>query len=49
MGKLFYDSILFRDYPLVMGIFTFTAILTMLGLLLSDIIYAIVDPRISMK
>jgi peptide/nickel transport system permease protein len=46
MGRLFYTSILSRDYPLVMGIFTFTAILTMLGLILSDILYALVDPRI---
>lgn len=46
MGKLFYDSILGRDYPVVMGVFTITALLTMVGLILSDLLYALVDPRI---
>lgn len=49
MGRLFYESILFRDYPMVMGIFSFTAILTMLGLILSDVLYALVDPRITFE
>lgn len=47
MGRLFYQSILERDYPMVMGIFTCTALLTMIGLIISDVLYAIVDPRIS--
>lgn len=46
MGRLFYEAILSRDYPLVMGIFSFTAILTLVGLLISDVLYAVVDPRI---
>jgi peptide/nickel transport system permease protein len=49
MGKLFFDSINARDYPMVMGIFTITSILTMFGLILSDILYAIVDPRIKFE
>jgi len=49
MGRLFYESILGRDYPLVMGVFTFTAILTMIGLILSDVLYALVDPRIKFE
>ena len=49
MGKLFYDSILSRDYPMVMGIFSFTAILTLVGLIISDILYAVVDPRIQFE
>lgn len=49
MGKLFYDSILSRDYPMVMGIFSFTAILTLIGLIISDILYAVVDPRIQFE
>ena len=49
MGRLFYEAILSRDYPMVMGIFTVTAILTMLGLIISDVLYAIVDPRIKLK
>lgn len=46
MGRLFYEAILGRDYPMVMGIFSFTAILTLVGLILSDILYAVTDPRI---
>jgi peptide/nickel transport system permease protein len=49
MGLLFYESILGRDYSLVMGLFAFTAILTMLGLILSDVLYALVDPRITFR
>lgn len=46
MGRLFYEAILFRDYPVVMGVFSFTAILTLVGLIFSDVLYAITDPRI---
>ena len=47
MGKLFLDSILARDYPLIMGLTLFFSTLTLLGTLLSDILYAFVDPRVS--
>ena len=47
MGQLAFEAILSRDYPVVMGIATVSAILTLLGILLADILYAIVDPRIS--
>ena len=47
MGKLGFDSILARDYPTIMAITTFSALLTLLGILLSDILYTIVDPRIT--
>lgn len=46
MGRLGFEAILSRDYPLVMGILSISAFLTLLGLLLSDIMYAITDPRI---
>jgi peptide/nickel transport system permease protein len=49
MGLLFYESIMGRDYTVVMGLFTFTALLTMFGMILSDLLYAMVDPRISFK
>ena len=49
MGKLGFDSILQRDYTLLMGLLVINATLVMLGILLSDILYAIVDPRISFK
>ncbi len=46
MGLLFYMSVMMRDYPLVMGILTIGAILTLLGNMLADICYALVDPRV---
>ena len=46
MGRLLFEAILSRDYPLVMGILTISAFLTLLGLILQDLIYAIADPRI---
>ena len=46
MGKLFYDGVMMRDYPLIMGILVIGAVLTLLGNLLADISYALADPRI---
>ncbi len=47
MGKLMITAIQFRDYNIIMGILLISSILTLLGILLSDISYALVDPRIS--
>jgi peptide/nickel transport system permease protein len=47
MGQLMFQAILTRDYSLIMGISTVTAVLTMVGILATDILYAVVDPRIS--
>lgn len=47
MGRLFLDSISYRDYPVVMGILMFTAVLVLLGSLVADLLYGIADPRIS--
>ncbi len=46
MGKLFFDGVMMRDYPLIMGILVMGAVLTLLGNLLADICYAVADPRI---
>ncbi len=46
MGYLFYESVMSRDYPTIMGILVIGAILTLLGNLLADITYTWVDPRI---
>ncbi len=46
MGKLFYDSVMARDYPVIMGVLFIGAILTLIGNLVADVIYACVDPRI---
>lgn len=49
MGKLFFDSVMARDYPVIMGILFIGAILTLLGNLIADIMYAYVDPRIRLS
>ncbi|MDA8272737.1 MAG: ABC transporter permease [Deltaproteobacteria bacterium] len=46
MGRLFYQSVLARDYPTIMGILVIGAILTLLGNLMADTAYALVDPRL---
>jgi peptide/nickel transport system permease protein len=46
MGRLFFDSLGYSDYPVVMGLLMFSAILVILGNLIADIVVAIVDPRI---
>ena len=47
MGRLFLDSISYRDYPVVMGILMFTAVMVLLGSLLADLLYGVADPRIA--
>lgn len=46
MGRLFIDAINSRDYPVIMGITLFYALLITLGNLLVDIMYGLADPRI---
>ncbi|MBM4294223.1 MAG: ABC transporter permease [Deltaproteobacteria bacterium] len=46
MGQLFFGAVMARDYPLVMGELVIGAVLTLLGNLLADMGYALVDPRI---
>jgi peptide/nickel transport system permease protein len=47
MGSTIYASIDAQDYPMIVAVFTLTGILTMIGYLISDVLYALVDPRIS--
>jgi peptide/nickel transport system permease protein len=47
MGSYIFESIGVRDYNSVMGVLLISAALTLVGMLLSDISYALVDPRIS--
>jgi len=49
MGTLALDSLSQRDYPLQMALFAFTGVLTLAGILLSDILYTIADPRIRLE
>lgn len=46
MGQLFYQSVMMRDYPTIMGILVIGAVLTLLGNLLADLSYSLADPRI---
>ena len=46
MGRLFYEAVMARDYPVVMALVTIGAVLTMFGNLLADLAYANADPRI---
>jgi len=46
MGLLFFEAVLSRDYPLVMGITVIGAVLTLVGNLIADLSYAWADPRI---
>lgn len=47
MGQLSFEAVLNRDYPLIMAVFTLSALLTLVGILLSDFLYTLVDPRIA--
>ncbi len=46
MGKTIVDAILQRDYPLVMATTFVFAVIVVLGNLIADALYAVVDPRI---
>lgn len=46
MGQLFYQGVMSRDYPVVMGILVIGAFLTLIGNLIADLSYALADPRI---
>ena len=47
LGKLTFDAVLGRDVPVLMGAVTLAGIVTALGMLVSDLLYAAADPRIS--
>jgi peptide/nickel transport system permease protein len=49
MGMLAFESILSRDIPVIMAIAAISALLTLLGILVSDLMYAVVDPRIRLE
>lgn len=46
VGLLYYDAILSRDYPVIMGLTVATAIVTLLAGILADVLYALADPRV---
>lgn len=46
LGLYTWKSVLSRDYPVIMGVLTITALLTLLCNLVADVVYAFLDPRI---
>ena len=48
MGSLSLLALSSRDYPLQMALFAFSGMLTLLGILLADLSYALADPRIKL-
>ncbi len=46
MGRMAYEAILARDYPVILTLNFITAVLVLVGTLISDILYMVVDPRI---
>jgi peptide/nickel transport system permease protein len=49
MGRLFFESIRERDYPTIMGLTLMFSVLTLVGQLLADLLYCLVDPRVSVE
>ena len=49
MGRLAFEAILARDIPVIMAIAAISAFLTLLGILIADLMYALVDPRIRLE
>ena len=47
MGRLGFEAIMLRDYNVIMAILLISSLLTLIGMLLSDLMYAMVDPRIT--
>ena len=46
MGLLFWNSSQSRDYPVLLGVTLVVAVATVVGNLLADVFYAVVDPRV---
>ena len=46
MGRMAYEAILARDYPVILTINFVSAVLVLIGTFISDLLYLIVDPRI---
>jgi len=49
IGRLFFDSLGYSDYPVIMGLLIFSAILVLIGNLLADLMVAFIDPRVRLN
>jgi peptide/nickel transport system permease protein len=46
VGRLIYEAVLNRDYPLILGAFTIIVGVTLIALTIAELLYAIIDPRV---
>jgi peptide/nickel transport system permease protein len=46
VGRLYLDSLNYQDYSVILGLLLFTSVMVLIGSLLADLLYAVVDPRI---
>jgi len=49
MGRLLYEAIAARDYPVLMGLFTILSVMVILANVVTDLVYAAIDPRVVYK
>jgi peptide/nickel transport system permease protein len=49
MGRLIVDAVSARDYPLIMGSVVISAVMFILGVLFSDVLYSLIDPRVRLQ
>lgn len=45
-GRLLYEAIMARDYPVLLGLFTFLSLMVILANVVTDVVYALIDPRV---
>jgi peptide/nickel transport system permease protein len=46
LGRLYFEAVLARDYPLILGMSFVTALATLAATLVADLLYAAADPRV---
>jgi len=49
VGRLYLDSLNYQDYSVILGLLLSTSVMVLVGSLLADILYAVVDPRIRLR
>jgi peptide/nickel transport system permease protein len=49
LGRLMYDSILMRDYPVILGLFLVISVMVIVANLLTDLLYSYLDPRVRLR
>ncbi len=49
MGRLMYEGILSRDYPVLMGVFTVVSVMVIIANIVTDVVYSLIDPRVVYK